>query len=162
MGITDLGEGSARGTRIFFPAEMEGLLEYDLLTGRRIRVLKGHIGDGVLCCTAAPHDMRVFSGGADCVINAWTPPPHGLMRPAPKESPATGDKQLVPAIEAMPAGLLDSNRTASLDDVDAWSDDEDDDRPAPSAWGPSSSSTTLAARSGSRAADAAQKRARHR
>lgn len=72
-----------QAARLYFPTG-EGLVEYELSSGRRLRVLKGHFG-ATTCCAADPHAPRVFSGGEDGALNAWTPPPCGLRRPAPAE-----------------------------------------------------------------------------
>jgi len=72
-----------QAARLYFPTR-EGLVEYELSSGRRLRVLKGHFG-ATTCCAADPHAPRVFSGGEDGALNAWTPPPCGLRRPAPAE-----------------------------------------------------------------------------
>ena len=105
---------------MYFPAELEGLLVYDLLTGRRVRVLKGHLDSGPTCCTAAQYDARVFTGGADFALHAWTPPPRGLAGPAPMEV-------LNPCAE--PIATLTRVRAhrgaAALEDIDAWSDNDD-------------------------------------
>ena len=72
-----------QAARLYFPTR-EGLAEYELASGSRLRVLKGHFG-ATTCCAADPHAPRVFSGGEDGALNAWTPPPCGLRRPAPAE-----------------------------------------------------------------------------
>ena len=72
-----------QAARLYFPTR-EGLVEYELSSGSRLRVLKGHFG-ATTCCAADPHAPRVFSGGEDGALNAWTPPPCGLRRPAPAE-----------------------------------------------------------------------------
>ena len=72
-----------QAARLYFPTG-EGLVEYELSSGRRLRVLKGHFG-ATTCCAADPHAPRVLSGGEDGALNAWTPPPCGLRRPAPAE-----------------------------------------------------------------------------
>lgn len=127
MGLSNGGGGGARQTRVYFPAETEGLAVFDLLSGRRLQTLKGHLGEGPVCCTAAPHDARVFTGGTDCTIHVWTPPPCGLARPAPAEE--------IGAVDATGAAV--GTRAAPLAaavvdvDADAWSDEEDEPRPAP-------------------------------
>ena len=72
-----------QAARLYFPTR-EGLVEYELSSGSRLRVLKGHFG-ATTCCAADPHAPRVFSGGEDGALNAWTPPPCGLRKPAPAE-----------------------------------------------------------------------------
>ena len=121
IGVTDHGGGGARHTRVYFPGETEGLVVYDLLSGRRIKSLKAHLGEGPVCCTASPNDARVFSGGSDCAIHAWTPPPCGLSRPAQREQ-----------VEAPPQQLdwqqRDEVPTCTVEeDGDAWSDEEEEE-----------------------------------
>ena len=72
-----------QAARLYFPTR-EGLVEYELSSGSKLRVLKGHFG-ATTCCAADPHAPRVFSGGEDGALNAWTPPPCGLRKPAPAE-----------------------------------------------------------------------------
>lgn len=79
------GGDRAASARVYFPGN-DGLLVYDLLSGRKLQTLKAHLGE-VICCAAAPHEPRVFTGGTDCNIHAWTPPPCGLYRAAPPEQP---------------------------------------------------------------------------
>lgn len=139
VGVSDGGGGGAKATRVYFPAESEGLVVYDLMSGRRLHTLKGHLGDGPVCATAAPHDGRVFTGGTDCSIHAWTPPPNGLARPAPTESP----EARAPMVRAPAAyggvGAAGGRRAnggpppaavAVEDDEDAWSDEEEPVQPA--------------------------------
>lgn len=80
---THQARACVQAARLYFPTG-EGLVEYELSSGRRLRVLKGHFG-ATTCCAADPHAPRVFSGGEDGALNAWTPPPCGLRRPAPAE-----------------------------------------------------------------------------
>ena len=119
IGVSDGGGGGAAHTRVYFPGETEGVVVYELLTGRRVNSLKGHLAEGPVCCTAAPHDARVFTGGTDCAIHVWTPPPCGLAHPAPLEAPEPlghgGSSANVPAVVT--------------EDVDNWSDEDSDEAP---------------------------------
>ena len=84
--------------RLYFPT-VEGLIEYELMNGTRLRTLKGHFG-GTSCCVADSRQPRVFSGGEDGAINAWTPPPCGVVRPMPSEpcTPARADAFVPPPL----------------------------------------------------------------
>lgn len=71
------------GSRVYFPST-DALRVYNLYTGQLLQELKGHFGE-VYCATASSGDVKVFSGGDDCAILTWTPPPCGLTAPAPLE-----------------------------------------------------------------------------
>lgn len=141
LAVSACGEGGAPNTRIYYPAA-EGLLVYDLLSGDLLQTLKAHLGE-VNCSAASPWEARVFSGGADCMVHAWAPPPCGLSGPAPREKPDTmraddGHTGLLPHGNASPFDEESGNQTgggaASQVDADAWSEDEDD-RFGGSDWG---------------------------
>lgn len=104
------------GTAGTFDTWLDTCQVYDLLSGVQSERLKAHFGD-VTCCTASPLDGRVFSGGADHVVHAWTPPPCGLSHPAPKEKPVTRTVAAAAAAAAGPAAEVDG---------DDWSDGEDE------------------------------------
>ena len=84
LGVTSAGAAAAHA-RVYFPGN-DGLLVFDLLTGRKLQTLKAHLGE-VVCCAASPRDARVFTGGSDSTIHVWTPPPCGLSKPTPAEKP---------------------------------------------------------------------------
>jgi DNA excision repair protein ERCC-8 len=84
LGVTAAG-GHANSARVYFPGN-DGLHVYDLLSGRKLQTLKAHLGE-VVCCTAAPGEPRLFTGGVDSTIHVWTPPARGLFKPAPAEKP---------------------------------------------------------------------------
>lgn len=131
------GRGGGLGcARVFFPSS-DGIAVYEVLTGRKVTTLKAHLGE-VTCCVASPWDARVFSGGADCTVHAWTPPPCGLAKPAPCELPtrdtvptgADGSVGVddVPTMAPLARGAEAERHpaTVELDDVDAWSDEEEE------------------------------------
>ena len=96
---------------------MQGLLVFDLLSGAKLKTLTGHLAE-VICATAATADARVFTGGADSVIHAWTPPPCGLSRPAVTENPLPpeareGDHVEAARFDSSLAALLLSPRQAA-------------------------------------------------
>ena len=111
--------------------------------------------DEVTCCVASGRDARVFSGGADCNVHAWSPPPCGLSRPAPPEQPACDEPPPGPVAQLQApwlggggarwqhllaagrdeqggggggaaAGSSAGGGAPLLEDRDAWSDDDDE------------------------------------
>ncbi len=117
IGASTVG-GGTESVRAYFPST-EGLAVYDLLLGKKVAEHKAHIGE-VTCCVASQADARVFSGGADHVVHAWTPPPCGLSQPAPAESPGACAHQ-------RGAGAATSEGQQAVDDGDNWSDSDDGD-----------------------------------
>ena len=96
---------------VFFPTST-GVNVYSLLSGKKQATLQAHFG-AVSCCVASPEGDRVFSGGDDKTINVWTPPPCGVVRPAPLE----------PIAKPLAAGGAASSSQVEQDG-DAWSDEE--------------------------------------
>ncbi|KAL1504420.1 hypothetical protein AB1Y20_010826 [Prymnesium parvum] len=131
------GGSSLHSTYIFFPS-LEGIHTYALMSGKKTGVLKGHFG-ATTCCVASAHGERLFSGGDDSTINAWTPPPCGVVRPSAAEQAfaAAPPPAAAPPWEYHPADGRPSTGgrgeaeappprpVAAAADVDAWSDDEE-------------------------------------
>lgn len=140
LAVSSGGGGSGlEGARVYFPGA-DGVGVYELLTGKRCTTLKAHLGE-VMCCVALPWDARVFSGGADCAIHAWTPPPCGLVKPAPAEQPVAAtapapppmllpDDDVAPPAAPVAAASAGPSAVVELEDCDNWSDD-DEPRPPP-------------------------------
>jgi WD40 repeat protein len=134
LAVSSGGGGGLGCARVFFPSS-DGIAVYEVLTGRKVTTLKAHLGE-VTCCVASPWDARVFSGGADCTVHAWTPPPCGLAKPTPCEQPtrdtgptgADGSVHVDDVLAPLARGAEIGSRPAvvELDDVDAWSDDEEE------------------------------------
>jgi DNA excision repair protein ERCC-8 len=146
IGVSAAG-GSARDARVYFPAA-EGLRVYELLSGRTVKTLKGHLGEAS-CCTAATWDACVFSGGADAALLAWTPPPCGLTQPTPQEKPWEREREpaedfsvplAVARVDLQHGGDGGSGGGTSrlgasagahaqvvVEDGDAWSDSEEEE-----------------------------------
>mmetsp|Transcript_21321 Transcript_21321/g.72050 ORF Transcript_21321/g.72050 Transcript_21321/m.72050 type:complete len:158 (-) Transcript_21321:872-1345(-) len=140
----------AQGSRIYFPTA-DAVRVYDLHSGALLQALKGHFGEA-LCAAAAASDHKVFTGGDDCSILAWTPPPCGLTAPAPREEPvpAPHEQRRDAFLAGAPAGRLRQDggiaafieaggaaapatvaTNAEVEDGDAWSEDEAPPHPAP-------------------------------
>ncbi len=123
--------GSSASSRVYYPS-VDGVHVYHLLSGARVGVLTAHCGE-VRCCVASPFDARVFSGGEDRMVNAWTPPPCGLSAPAREEALApqagrggVGEREGRDATDD--AGEREGGDATEVPrataDADAWSDDE--------------------------------------
>lgn len=140
------------GSRVYFPSA-DAVRVYNLYSGQLLQELKGHFGD-VHCATASSGDVKVFSGGGDCAILTWTPPPCGLTAPAPPEECEAagapfdttnaasqvryadlGTGSIVDFIEAPSSlaggavaprgGAAGAGARAVAEDGDAWSDDDE-------------------------------------
>lgn len=115
-----------------------GIQVYELMSGKKLMTMKGHFGD-TICCIASPHEPRVFSGGADRTIHIWSPPPCGIIMPAPHEPIAMKEVQL-PTSSSPLGGWRGgsealSSASAQVEDRDAWSDEEPQEPPSIGVFG---------------------------
>lgn len=128
IGIDQIG--GLQHARVYFPSKA-GVLVYGLLSGKLLTTLKAHFGEAT-CCFAASAD-KLFSGGDDCALNVWTPPPCGISGPAPTEprsrehATSAGLSFAELSAEMSGGGGGGADGSAPNADVDAWSDASDEE-----------------------------------